>query len=148
MNHSAAFKQTVRPGLSHSLGARLPVSGQFQFLLIALLLLAWSLTGVHSATMTTPSADALTSEVADDKATHHAAMASHHTATASEHGDSSLPHDHCADHCLSVMMPVSSPEVASREVALPPEIQSAHWEPWRADLTPPPPKPGSFTPLS
>lgn len=148
MNYSAAFKQTIRPGLSDSLSARLSVSGRFQFLLIALLLVTWSLTGVHSAAMATPSTDPLASVIAADEATHHAAMASLHTATASGPGDPFLPHDHCADHCLSVMLPVSSPEVASREVALPPETQSAHWEPWRADLTPPPPKPGSFITLS
>lgn len=148
MNHSAAFKQTVRSGLSHSLGARLSVSGRFQLLLIALLLLTWSFTGVHSAAMATPSTDPLAAVIAADEATHHAAMASHHAATASAPGDPSLPHDHCADHCLSVMLPVSIPEVASREVALPPELPSAHWEPWRADLTPPPPKPGSFITLS
>lgn len=148
MNHSAAGKQTTHSGLSHSLSARLSVSGRFQVLLIALLLVTWSLTGVHSAAMAAPSTDRLAAVIAADEATHHAAMASHHRATASAPGDPSLPHDHCADHCLSVMLPVSSPEVASREVALPPERQPAHWEPWRADLSPPPPKPGSFATLS
>lgn len=148
MDHRTALKQTTSTGLSHSLSARLSANGRFQFLLIALLLVTWSFTGAHNAIMAAPSTAPFTAVNAADAATHHSVMDHHPNATANASGDLSLPHDHCADHCLSVMLPVSSPGVALSEVTLPPEIQSVHWEPWRADLTPPPPKPGSFATLS
>lgn len=147
MNHRTAGEQTTRTRLSHSLSTRLSANGRFQYLLIALLLVTWSLTGAHSATMAALSTD-LSAVNAVDATTHHAATGSHHSPAANAQGDTSLTHDHCVDHCLSAMLPESSPGVTSREVTLPPEIHAAHWEPWRADLTPPPPKPGSFASLS
>lgn len=137
-----------------SLSTRLSANGRFQTLLIAVLLITWSLTGVHSAIMSIPAPGPLTGVTTTaSAATHHAAMEHSYPTAAFEHGDATpadliQTHDHCADHCLSVMVPVTSLTATSREVTLPPEIQSAHWEPWRADLTPPPPKSESFSTLA
>ncbi|WP_028671440.1 hypothetical protein [Saccharospirillum impatiens] len=150
MNPETVIKQTPDTRRVNSLSTRLSANGWFQFLLIALLLVSWGLTGAHNALMATPPTDSLTGVNATDIAAHHAAMALHHNGVASAPGDPSLPHVHdlCADHCLSVMLPANSLTMHSREVTLTPEIQPAHWQPWRADLTPPPPKPGMFATLS
>lgn len=138
-------------GLSQAPGARLSRNGRFQFLLIALLLITWSLTGAHNAIMAAPGpfSDLTTA----DASVHHANMDHLHAMPDDETGkinwtDTAKHHDLCADHCLTVMLPVTGPAATSGEAALSPEAEPAHWQPWRADLTPPPPKPDSFSSLA
>lgn len=144
MDQLTTLMQTTPPGLLHSLSTRLSANRRCQFLLIAVLLVTWSFTGTHSAMMAAPSTALFAAVNAADGAFHHSVMDHHPNVP----GDPSVPHGYCVDHCLSAMLPASSSGGSSHEVTLPPEIQSAHWEPWWADLTPPPPKHGSFTTLT